>query len=85
MARNDTAVYTVREHLASSHFATLWGARAELAHLWIEAEYYDRRVALGLKMLTAVQKHQARLHAVVPASIGPFVNFPRAQPGAAKE
>eukprot|EP01048_Picozoa_sp_COSAG05_P008876 COSAG05_NODE_697_length_7869_cov_14.189937_9_plen_142_part_00 len=80
MARNDTAA--VRFALTSSHFPTLWGARSELASLWMEAAYYDHLVALGGHELSAVQRHQVRLHAAVPASIGPFVYFPRVQPNA---
>ena len=80
MARNDTAA--VRFALTSSHVPTLWGARSDLASLWLEAAYYDHRVALGGHELSAVQRHQVRLHAAVPASIGPFVSFPRVQPNA---
>jgi hypothetical protein len=85
MASNDTAA--VRETLRSSRFPTFWGARSELSRLWMEAAYHDawetQRGAAGTGGLSAVQRHHARLNAQLPASIGPFVSFPRAQPNSA--
>ena len=77
-ARDDTAA--VRRILLSSHFATFWGARPGLAQLWVQAAYADEQARLGVRSLSAVQKHRVRLLNPLPANIGPFEDFPRAQP-----